>query len=224
MTTFERFFIEDKKTHKENTGAYYKLISERAICEKILRDFGLDPANAKILNGHVPVKFKDGESPVKGEGLLFVIDGGMSKSYQKKTGIAGYTFIFNSRFMALAEHKPYRPIAADGSQDFFTPTIKTVEMLKGRMMIRDTDKGKELMKKIGDLEDLVAAYRSGQLEEVFNFFSISFNRSSFADEKNVWPKSSHILPYCSKYLKCFVFANKYSCCRSGSAVDRKSVV
>lgn len=176
MTTFERFFIEDKKTHKENTGAYYKLINERAICEKILRDFGLDPANAKILNGHVPVKFKDGESPVKGGGLLFVIDGGMSKSYQKKTGIAGYTFIFNSRFMALAEHKPYRPIAADGSQDFFTPTIKTVEMLKGRMMIRDTDKGRELMKKIDGLEDLVAAYRSGRLEEVYE------EREAYRDE------------------------------------------
>ncbi len=167
MTTFERFFIADKRAHKENAGAYYKLIDDKKICEKILENFGLDPSNSKILNGHVPVKFKDGESPAKGGGLLFVIDGGMSKSYQKKTGIAGYTFIFNSRFMALSEHKPYSPMRADGSQEFFTPTIKTVEMLNGRMLIKDTDKGRELIKKIEDLEALAAAYRSGALEEVY---------------------------------------------------------
>ena len=104
MTTFERLFIADKTTHKEFTRPYYKLINKRETCEKIIREFDLDPANAKILNGHVPVKIKDGESPIKGGGLLYVIDGGISKAYQKQTGIAGYTFIFNSRFMALAEH------------------------------------------------------------------------------------------------------------------------
>lgn len=81
-------------------------------------EFGLDPKNSIILNGHVPVKIKDGESPVKGGGKLIVIDGGMSKAYQKQTGIAGYTFIFNSRFMALAEHKPYSPLQPDGTQEF----------------------------------------------------------------------------------------------------------
>ena len=111
MTTFERLFISDKSTHKEFTRPYYKLIKSRETCEKIIREFGLDPSRGKILNGHVPVKIKDGESPVKGGGLLYVIDGGISKAYQKQTGIAGYTFIFNSRFMALAEHKPYTPVS-----------------------------------------------------------------------------------------------------------------
>ncbi len=97
MTTFERCFVADKKTHKEHTVPYYKLINRKDICEKILMEFGLDPKNSIILNGHVPVKIKDGESPVKGGGKLIVIDGGMSKAYQKQTGIAGYTFIFNSR-------------------------------------------------------------------------------------------------------------------------------
>ena len=106
MTTFERLFIADKAAHKEPTRPYYKLIKEKEPCEKILNEFGLSAAHSKILNGHVPVKIKDGESPIKGGGLLYVIDGGISKAYQKQTGIAGYTFIFNSRFMALAEHSP----------------------------------------------------------------------------------------------------------------------
>ena len=110
MTTFERLFIADKASHKEHTVPYYKMIDDKKICEKILMEFGVDPMLGHILNGHVPVKIKDGESPIKGEGKLFVIDGGISKAYQKTTGIAGYTFIYNSRFMALSEHKPYQPL------------------------------------------------------------------------------------------------------------------
>ncbi len=98
MTTFERCFIADKITHKENTVPYYTLIEDRKVCEDIIVEFGLDPEKGIILNGHVPVKIKDGESPVKGGGKLFIIDGGMSKAYQKTTGIAGYTFIINSRY------------------------------------------------------------------------------------------------------------------------------
>ena len=130
MTTFERCFIADKKTHKEHTAEYYSLINNKAICEKILEEFGLDPKTSHILNGHVPVKIKDGESPVKGEGKLIVIDGGISKAYQKQTGIAGYTFIFNSRYMALSEHKPYEPLKEDGTQVFHTPKITTLETLR----------------------------------------------------------------------------------------------
>ena len=126
MTTFERLFIADKASHTEHARPYYKLIKERGPCEKILREFGLDPMRSKILNGHVPVKIKDGESPIKGGGLLYVIDGGISKAYQKQTGIAGYTFIYNSRFMALAEHEPYSPLKADGTQEFHSPVVKTV--------------------------------------------------------------------------------------------------
>ena len=165
MTTFERLFIADKKAHKEPVRPYYKMIQNREPCEKILKEFGLDPSRSKILNGHVPVKIKDGESPIKGGGLLYVIDGGISKAYQKQTGIAGYTFIFNSRFMALAEHKPYSPLQEDGSQVFHSPVMKTVETLKERMLIIDTDKGIELQEQAQRVKDLVKAYRQGLLKE-----------------------------------------------------------
>ena len=167
MTTFERLFIADKASHKEPTRPYYKLIKERAACEKIIREFGLDPHTAKILNGHVPVKIKDGESPIKGGGLLYVIDGGISKAYQKQTGIAGYTFIFNSRFMALAEHKPYSPLQSDGTQEFHSPVMKTVETMPERLLIVDTDQGAVLVEKVRDLKDLIEAFKEGQIKEVY---------------------------------------------------------
>jgi fructose-1,6-bisphosphatase-3 len=165
MTTFERFFVEDKTAHKENSSPYYKLIDDRTVCEHILRAFGLSPETSHILNGHVPVKIKDGESPIKGDGLLFFIDGGISKAYQEQTGIAGYTFIFNSRFMALAEHRPYSPIKEDGTQEFEAPVIRTVEQLKRRMTVRDTDIGSDLERKIRELEALVEAFREGLIKE-----------------------------------------------------------
>lgn len=167
MTTFERLFIADKTTHKEFTRPYYKLIKERPACEKILLEFGLDPKRSKILNGHVPVKIKDGESPIKGGGLLYVIDGGISKAYQKQTGIAGYTFIFNSRFMAFAEHKPYKPLGADGNQEFNSPVMKIVETLPERMLILDTDQGVELSEKVDDLKELIRAFRNGEIKEKY---------------------------------------------------------
>ena len=165
MTTFERCFIADKSTHKEHSVPYYTLIDDREICYKILAEFGLSPEASHILNGHVPVKVKDGGTPVRGEGLLFIIDGGMSKAYQKDTGIAGYTFIFNSRFMALAEHKPYSPLMPDGTQTFNTPSIRTVEVLEKRMTVADTDIGKELQQQIEELQALVDAYKSGTIKE-----------------------------------------------------------
>ena len=167
MTTFERLFIADKASHKEQTRPYYKLIKERGPCEKILREFGLDPTRSKILNGHVPVKIKDGESPIKGGGLLYVIDGGISKAYQKQTGIAGYTFIFNSRFMALAQHKPYEPLQPDGTQVFHSPEVKTVEVLPDRMLVIDTDQGIELTEQVDNMKQLVQAYRKGLLKEKY---------------------------------------------------------
>ncbi|MGN1144277.1 MAG: fructose-bisphosphatase class III, partial [Anaerovoracaceae bacterium] len=167
MTTFERLFVADKATHKEPTRPYYRLIKTREACEKILREFGLDPSRSKILNGHVPVKIKDGESPIKGGGLLYVIDGGISKAYQKQTGIAGYTFIFNSRFMALAEHKPYEPLQADGTQVFHSPVIRIVETMPERLLIIDTDQGAELVQRVQDLTDLVAAYKKGLIKEIY---------------------------------------------------------
>ncbi len=165
MTTFERLFIDDKEPHKEPTRPYYKFINDREPCEKILTEFGLTGARSKILNGHVPVKIKKGESPVKGGGLLYVIDGGLSKAYHKKTGIAGYTFIFNSRFMALAEHKPYSPLQPDGTQEFHSPIIKTVETLPSRMSVLDTDQGEELRRQAEDIQQLVEAYHAGIIKE-----------------------------------------------------------
>ncbi len=167
MTTFERCFIADKKSHKEYAVPYYKLINDKAICEKILKEFGLDSKASKILNGHVPVKIKDGESPVKGGGKLVVIDGGISKAYQKQTGIAGYTFIFNSRYMALAEHKPYEPLQEDGTQVFHTPKITVVETLPKRMTVQDSDQGRVLNQEVEELKALLNAYRTGQLKESF---------------------------------------------------------
>ena len=165
MTTFERCFVADKATHKEYTVPYYRHIKNRETCEMILKEFGLDPETSHILNGHVPVKIKDGESPVKGEGKLFVIDGGMSKAYQKQTGIAGYTFIFNSRYMALAEHKPYSPLQPDGTQVFHDPVIRTVKTLEKRMLVKDTDQGRDLEREADELRALVRAYRTGEMKE-----------------------------------------------------------
>lgn len=165
MTTFERYFIEDKATHKETTVPYYRLIEKEEICEKILIDFGLNPKTGKILNGHVPVKYKDGESPIKGKGKLFIIDGGISKAYQKTTGIAGYTAIFTSKHFYLAEHQPYQPLKDDGTQVFTKPTMHLVESLPERLRVRDTDTGTELHQQIKDLDELYEAYKKGIIKE-----------------------------------------------------------
>jgi fructose-1,6-bisphosphatase-3 len=165
MTTFERYFIADKAAQKEKTVVYYKLMNDKDICEKILLEFGLPGESSRIINGHVPVKIKDGESPIKGGGRLFMIDGGISKAYQKKTGIAGYTFIFNSKSLALAEHKPYSEMKKDGTQEFHSPEIKIVEAFKKRMTVADTDVGAELMNQVHELKMLVKEYRKGTIKE-----------------------------------------------------------
>lgn len=166
MATFERFFIDEKSTHKEKPDPYYKLINKREICEKILREFGLDVTSSHILNGHVPVKIKDGESPIKGEGLLYIIDGGMSKAYQKTTGIAGYTFISSSRYMALTEHFPYLPARENGVEKYKAPKIKIVETFEKRINVRDTDIGQTLQEEVKELQNLVNAYKKGTIKEV----------------------------------------------------------
>ena len=167
MTTFERYFIADKKTHKENTVPYYHLIEKEEIADKILREFGLKPEIGRILNGHVPVKLKDGETPIKGGGKLFIIDGGISKAYQKTTGIAGYTAILTSKHMYLAEHKPYEPLQADGTQVFHRPIMHLIDTVHERLRIRETDNGAELRQQIENLEALDDEYRSGGIKEIF---------------------------------------------------------
>jgi len=167
MTTFERYFIADKATHKEHTVPYYKLIEKEETADTILKDFGLNPKVGKILNGHVPVKLKDGETPIKANGKLFIIDGGISKAYQKTTGIAGYTAIMTSKHMYLAEHKPYEPLKEDGTQVFHRPVMHLVDTVSERIRIRDTDTGEELRRQIEDLEALFEAFSSGTIKEYF---------------------------------------------------------
>ncbi|MGI6499041.1 MAG: fructose-1,6-bisphosphatase [Oscillospiraceae bacterium] len=162
MTTFERYFIEDKKTHKEYMNPYYTSIAHREACEMILREFDLDPSKSHIINGHVPVKWKDGEHPRKGDGLLYIIDGGMSKAYQRTTGIGGYTLIFNSRHLALAAHKPHSPCAVGPRP---SPTLEIVEKMEPRMRVADTDIGKTLAARVEELKWLLAAYRRGEMTE-----------------------------------------------------------
>ncbi len=159
MTTFEHYFIEDPAARQEPMNPYYRLSVKEEYCDKILEEFGLPKKGSHIINGHVPVKIKEGESPVKAAGKLFLIDGGLSKAYQAKTGIAGYTLIYNSNHLALAEHMPFNPNKES------TPRVSVVENMKRRVMVADTDKGMELAGRIEDLKELVAAYREGILKE-----------------------------------------------------------
>ncbi len=165
MTTFERCFISDKKPHKENTVPYYTLMNDEKYCRKILVEFGLDPESSHIVTGHTPVKTKDGDTPIKGGGKLFIIDGGMSKAYQKTTGIAGYTLVFNSRQLFLAEHQPYSPKDEDGNQDYHAPRMIEIEKMKSRITVRDSDIGDELEEQIYEIKQLVDAYRKGEIKE-----------------------------------------------------------
>lgn len=160
LAFFEQYFIGDEECGREHYNDYYKFSEDALVCKKLLRHFGIDEEKGHIINGHVPVKIKDGESPVKADGKLFVIDGGISKAYQKTTGIAGYTLIYDSHSLSLAEHKPF--VSGMSGQ---TPTIHVVEKLKSRANISDTDKGAELLERIGDLNELLCAYRGGDIKE-----------------------------------------------------------
>lgn len=160
MAFFERYYMEEKEFQRERYNDYYLFSQKASVCEDILRMFGMDEQRGHIINGHVPVKIKNGESPVKADGKLFVIDGGISKAYQKATGIAGYTLIYDSHSLSLAEHKPFVPGKSNQ-----TPTIQLVEKLESRANISDTDKGVEILEKIDDLRELLKAYKSGEIKE-----------------------------------------------------------
>ena len=159
MAFFERGLLADKSLHTENYNAYYTFSERAEVCMSLLDMFGLDSEKGHIINGHVPVKIKNGESPVKAEGKLFVIDGGISKAYQSTTGIAGYTLIYDSHSLNLAEHKPF--VAGESGN---TPTIRLVEKLEHRANISDTDKGEEILDKISDLRQLLEAYKAGAIK------------------------------------------------------------
>ncbi|PKM50468.1 MAG: class 3 fructose-bisphosphatase [Firmicutes bacterium HGW-Firmicutes-7] len=162
ITTFERYYIDDPETHTEAKNPYYTWIEEKSVCEMILAEFGLTNENARIINGHVPVKVKKGESPVKAEGKLLVIDGGLSKAYQSVTGIAGYTLIYNSHGMILAAHEPFESTekAIQNNRDIISK-LTILESRSIRILVADTDIGNQLKKDIYDLELLLLAYRKG---------------------------------------------------------------
>ena len=166
MATFERYFIEDKKTHKETKNAYYSLLDNEEILNSILREFGLDTKKSHIINGHVPVELKKGETPVKCDGKLLIIDGGFSKAYQSKTGIAGYTLVANSHGMRLVAHEPFESTEAAilRESDIFSDST-VVEMAPVRIRVADTDAGAELRETIKQLEHLLQAYRDGIIIE-----------------------------------------------------------
>ena len=153
---FENLFVDDKDLRKEVYNPYYKLSEKEEIVDMILDEFEITCERRRIINGHVPVKVKKGDSPIKGGGKLYVIDGGISKPYQAKTGIAGYTLMFNSHHVALAEHKSYESITDKVSS--YTPNIKEVEILLPRMLKKDTDEGQDIREKIEVLEKLLEMY------------------------------------------------------------------
>lgn len=166
MTTFERYFIDDKQLAKEAKGAYYELANTHETCCNILREFGLDPAEAHIINGHIPVRTLEGESPLRANGLRLVIDGGFSKPYQKQTGIAGYTLIYNSHGMQLIEHEKFesRAQAVLSGADIHS-RVQLVDKSEHRMLVRDTDRGKELVEQVNNLHKLLFAYQHGLIKE-----------------------------------------------------------
>lgn len=167
MTTFERYFVADKETHTEDRNPYYNLAFEQEkYCNQILEEFGLDPANSHIVNGHVPVKVKKGESPIKANGRLFVIDGGMSIPYQSVTGVSGYTLIYNSYGLVLVEHNAFesKAKAIKEEKDIISNRV-FIETNASRKRVKDTDIGKVLQEQINDLKMLLAAFRKGLIKE-----------------------------------------------------------
>ncbi len=166
MATFERYFIKNKELHKEEKGAYYNLRDNEEVCDMILDEFNVKGEHRHIINGHVPVKTKKGEKPIKANGKLIVIDGGFSRAYQPETGIAGYTLVYHSRGLQLVQHEPFTSTqeAILKGRDIKSST-QLVELSTKRMMVRDTDKGTELEQQISDLFGLLAAYRKGIIKE-----------------------------------------------------------
>ncbi len=165
--TFERYFLEDKEVREEKKNPYYTLIQKEEICDKIFEEFGLDNKTSHIINGHIPVKEKDGESPIKANGKLLVIDGGFAKSYRKETGRAGYTLTYNSYGLILAANEPFdsKMKAIREEQDIKYDIMVNAKETE-RKRVADTDIGKELQKEIDGLKQLLEAYRTGRIKEI----------------------------------------------------------
>ena len=165
MTTFERLYIADPATHEEVKDPYYTWYNEEAACRRILSEFGL-PGTSHIVNGHVPVREKSGESPVKGGGRLVVIDGGFCRAYHEKTGIAGYTLVYSSRTMSLRTHQPFESTEKAVNENIDILSQKNIlETENHRILVEETDEGEVLRERVYDLKQLVKAYQLGWLKE-----------------------------------------------------------
>ena len=166
MATFERYFLAEEDMKVEVKNCYYELINKPEIADKILSEFGLSGDRAHIINGHVPVHRMKGESPVKCNGKVIVIDGGFSKAYRSRTGIAGYTLIYNSYGLTLTAHEPFEsPETAVRDERDIVSKREAVEFMDKRILVGDTDSGEKIRRKIDDLKMLISAYRSGELIE-----------------------------------------------------------
>ena len=166
MATFELYLIAEKEARKEVKNPFYSFLDDENVLAGIFEDFGLDPAASRIVCGHVPVKVKDGEDPVKCGGRVLTIDGGFSKAYQPTTGIAGYTLISNSYGFVLAAHEPLESTraAVEGELDIHS-SRRVVERVEKRTLVADTDTGELLKRQIDDLSKLLEAYRDGIIAE-----------------------------------------------------------
>ena len=165
MTTFERLYVEDASTHTEVKDPYYTWYNEEAVCRRILAEFGL-PGTSHIVNGHVPVREKSGESPIKGGGRLVVIDGGFCRAYHEKTGIAGYTLVYSSRTMSLRTHQPFVSAEKAVNENIDIVSQKNIlETENHRILVEETDEGETLRERVHDLKQLVKAYQLGWIKE-----------------------------------------------------------
>ena len=166
MATFELYLIAEKEARKEVKNSFYSYLDDERVMGGIFEDFGMDPETSRIVCGHVPVKVKDGEDPVKCGGRVLTIDGGFSKAYQPTTGIAGYTLISNSYGFVLAAHEPLEAMRAAVVNELdIHSSRKVVELVDKRTLVADTDNGSVLKQQIADLEELLEAYRCGILAE-----------------------------------------------------------
>jgi len=166
MATFERMYIDDQEAHREEKQPYFDLWNDEKICNKIMAEFDINSENGHIINGHIPVKFKDGESPIKANGKLILIDGGMSTTYRKQTGIAGYTLIYNSYGLAITSHLPFESVNVIVEQNCEMVSQKyVVEEVGTRLLVQDTDNGKRISDTVDDLNNLMFLYESGVIAE-----------------------------------------------------------
>ena len=166
MTTFERYFTDNKQICREEKNAYYRLIEEPETADMILKQFGLEGEGVHIINGHVPIHQKSGESPVKCGGKVLIIDGGFSRAYHKETGIAGYTLIYNSYGLTLTAHEPFESAKAAilAEKDIVSKRV-AVEYRQKRQLVGDTDNGRRIKERIAELKELIHAYRTAEIKE-----------------------------------------------------------